>query len=606
MYDPVRGFFTAPTSDDKPPSSPSKPNHDDDYDDGERSKRPSDASVNPPNDEEPSSRRRERGPETETRSPERKRKRAASPDDERSRNRTPEVKREPREYSRDDRFSREDRFSRDDRHSREDRHRPDSHPDEHENKRQRFEGEKDRIRKFQNQRREAHAGSYARRDERRYDNQHNQRDRPDRRPPHHGHNRRASPQFRYNDAPPPPHLAVEPKFKDPEPEKPQQASDQPQRKLKRPGARYNAAEREFLLKKQQQLEADREREAANLAASRGVDDVVRSHYNAVPERGKEWRKTDSKIRGLRSFNNWVKSTLIQKFARNEDYQPGDRGNALKVLDIGCGKGGDLLKWKSAPQPVELYVGADSADVSISQAKERFAKMKEEDRRRNRGRPDRFQAEFFILDAWSDTAASIPLIRDVGFDLDTNNRWGGGGFDVVSLMFCMHYAFESEDKIRGMLKNVSGALRRGGRFIGTIPSSDKIYEGIQKSGNEFGNSLYKVSFPKIESARKLPDDGAWRPAWGWKYSFFLEESVEDVPEYVVPWEAFRALAFDYNLKLEYKRLFEDIWQDEKDDRVLGPLSERMGVKKKDGSGEKLVQGEEWEACSIYMGFCFRKI
>ena len=174
------------------------------------------------------------------------------------------------------------------------------------------------------------------------------------------------------------------------------------------------------------------------------------------------------------------------------------------------------------------------------------------------------------------------------------------FDVVSLMFCMHYAFESEEKIRGMLRNVAGALRRGGRFIGTIPSSDIIYD------SEFGNSLYKVSFPKNESARKLPDDGAWRPAWGWKYSFFLEESVEDVPEYVVPWEAFRAIAYEYNLKLEYKRNFENIWEDEKDDKILGPLSERMSVKKKDGSGERQMEDEEWDACKIYMGFCFRKL
>lgn len=181
----------------------------------------------------------------------------------------------------------------------------------------------------------------------------------------------------------------------------------------------------------------------------------------------------------------------------------------------------------------------------------------------------------------------------------------GRFDVVSLMFCMHYAFESMDKIRGMLRNVSGALRRGGRFIGTIPSSDIIYDSVQKSGPEFGNSLYKVSFPQTEAARTLPTDGAWRPPWGWKYSFFLEESVEDVPEYVVPWEAFRSLAYEYNLKMEYKRNFEDIWKDEKNDKDLGPLSERMNVKRRDGSGQMNVGDEEWEACKIYMGFCFRK-
>lgn len=43
------------------------------------------------------------------------------------------------------------------------------------------------------------------------------------------------------------------------------------------------------------------------------------------------------------------------------------------------------------------------------------------------------------------------------------------FDVVSLQFCMHYAFESETKVRTMLTNVSKWMRPGGRFIGTVPN-----------------------------------------------------------------------------------------------------------------------------------------
>jgi mRNA (guanine-N7-)-methyltransferase len=47
------------------------------------------------------------------------------------------------------------------------------------------------------------------------------------------------------------------------------------------------------------------------------------------------------------------------------------------------------------------------------------------------------------------------------------------FDVVSMQFCMHYAFESEDKARCMLDNVSRWLRPGGVFIGTIPNDDLL-------------------------------------------------------------------------------------------------------------------------------------
>lgn len=145
----------------------------------------------------------------------------------------------------------------------------------------------------------------------------------------------------------------------------------------------------------------------------------------------------------------------------------------------------------------------------------------------------------------------------------SSRWGGGGFDVVASMFAIHYAFESETKTRQMLSNVAGLLRKGGRFLGVCPNSDVIsarvaeYNAkrkeqetakqqnppedpedgeVEESDNRatWGNSLYRVRFPG-----PVPEDGVFRPPFGWRYSYFMEEAVEGVPEYVVPWEAFRA-------------------------------------------------------------------
>jgi mRNA (guanine-N7-)-methyltransferase len=112
------------------------------------------------------------------------------------------------------------------------------------------------------------------------------------------------------------------------------------------------------------------------------------------------------------------------------------------------------------------------------------------------------------------------------------------FDVVSMQFVMHYSFESEEKARTMLLNVSKNLRRGGYFIGTIPSSDAIIEGIQSLGEdekEFGNELYKVRFPE------RPTQTVFRPPYGHRYNFFMEDAVENVPEYIVPFEVFRGYA-----------------------------------------------------------------
>ncbi|KZF21020.1 guanine-N(7)-methyltransferase [Xylona heveae TC161] len=446
----------------------------------------------------------------------------------------------------------------------------------------------------------------------------------------------------------------------------------PPRKLKRPGgaSRINAAEKEAVRQRQVQREQEKLREAEVAAATRGVHDVVRQHYNAVPERGRDWRKTDSRIKGLRSFNNWVKSTIIQKFSPNEDYTPGGAGNSswaeglegggmhgdrgIIVLDVGCGKGGDLGKWQQAPQRVDLYVGVDPAEISIEQARERYAQMVSGGGRGGRGgrggfrggRPQRvLPAEFFVKDAFGEWLGDIPIIQEVGIDPNSgpaggamNARWGGGGFDVVSMMFCMHYAFENEEKARGMLRNVAGCLKKGGRFLGVIPNSDvhsakaieyhkrkakeepngsgggqgassdgqdgaaedKPEEGEVEEGLEWGNSIYRVRFPG-----KTPDDGTFRPPFGWRYSYFMQEAVEEVPEYVVPWEAFRAIADDYNLELQYRKPFLDIWNDEKDDPILGPLSERMGVRGR-GRGPLLVSDEEMEAAGFYHAFCFYKV
>ena len=85
--------------------------------------------------------------------------------------------------------------------------------------------------------------------------------------------------------------------------------------------------------------------------------------NARPEVGVKQRQ-DSPIFGLKNFNNWVKSVLIHKFAHEplqySNTVPPSSRRALqgRVLDIGCGKGGDLQKWAKAR--VRDYVGVGEA------------------------------------------------------------------------------------------------------------------------------------------------------------------------------------------------------------------------------------------------------
>ena len=95
-----------------------------------------------------------------------------------------------------------------------------------------------------------------------------------------------------------------------------------------------------------------------------------------------------------------------------------------------------------------------------------------------------------------------------------SRWGGGGFDVVTSMFAIHYAFESEVKARQMLSNVAGCLKKGGRFIGVCPNSDVITSKVSafhKKRKE--QETAKLDNPKanftFEYGRPMKPHG-WQP------------------------------------------------------------------------------------------------
>lgn len=58
----------------------------------------------------------------------------------------------------------------------------------------------------------------------------------------------------------------------------------------------------------------------------------------------------------------------------------------------------------------------------------------------------------------------------------------------------------------------------------------------------------------------------------------------------------SLAEDYNLELQYRKPFNEVWDEEKNDRELGFLAERMRVRGERG-GPLLINDEEMEAASM---------
>ncbi|KAI8047044.1 guanine-N(7)-methyltransferase domain-containing protein [Gilbertella persicaria] len=314
---------------------------------------------------------------------------------------------------------------------------------------------------------------------------------------------------------------------------------------------------------------EHEQEQPHKAQRRQYDsnpNSVAQHYNDRPDVGAVKRK-ESRIIRLRSFNNWVKSVLIHRYVRPK----------TNVFDIGCGKGGDLIKWAKAR--IHHLVAADIADVSLQQMQERYKSLRDRT----------FTAEFYPMDCYQELIA--PKLRP---DMR---------FDTVSMQFCLHYAFENKQKARTMLQNVSERLRSGGYFIGTMPDANWIVKRVRqepKGSFGFGNSIYSITFEDIQDVNDDRKKIGFKP-FGCKYMFHLVDAV-DCPEYLVHWKTFESLAKEYGLRLIIKENFHQFYTSASQEEGFSRLLQRIGVV---GGHTPEMTEEEWEAAGIYLAFAFEK-
>lgn len=259
--------------------------------------------------------------------------------------------------------------------------------------------------------------------------------------------------------------------------------------------------------------------------------VVATHYNELEEKGLAER-SKSRIFHMRNFNNWIKSALINEYLTKVK-QTLKLGEPLRVLDMCCGKGGDLLKWEKSG--ITHLICTDIAEVSIQQCEERYRTMAERASRNKFGKL--FSAEFFACDS------TLQRLREQYKDPSIE-------LNVVSCQFAFHYCFESLKQAECMIQNAAECLRPGGYFIGTIPDANDIMKRQrQAQSNEFGNDIYRISFLC---------DTETPPLFGAKYNFELD-GVVNCPEFLVYFPLLVKLGAKFGLRLVFKERFEDYFE-----------------------------------------------
>ncbi|KAL0000995.1 hypothetical protein SO802_014776 [Lithocarpus litseifolius] len=298
---------------------------------------------------------------------------------------------------------------------------------------------------------------------------------------------------------------------------------------------------------------------------------VAEHYSARTNQTLEEREA-SPIIHLKKLNNWIKSVLIQLYAR--------RGDA--VLDLACGKGGDLIKWDKAK--VGYYVGVDIAEGSIEDCRTRYNGDADHHQRRKKFT---FPARLICGDCYEARLDNV-LADDAPFD-------------VCSSQFALHYSWSTEARARRALANISALLRPGGTLIGTMPDANVIIKKLREAeGLDFGNSVYWICFDEEFSEKKFKSSSPF----GIKYKFHLEDAV-DCPEWVVPFHVFKSLAEEYDLELVFAKNSHEFVHEYLKKPEYVDLMRRLGALGDGNQDKSTLSPDEWEVAYLYLAFVLKK-
>lgn len=247
---------------------------------------------------------------------------------------------------------------------------------------------------------------------------------------------------------------------------------------------------------------------------------------------------------LRNYHNFIKSNLIYTYCALTYEMPTGKSRRARmdVLDIACGRGGDINKFYHAR--VNSYVGIDKSSGDIHAMSDgaisRYMHQKSV-------KPDFTPMKFLVADA------TVPLnyadqVKAVGAMTDKNKAmmteiFGADGratrhrtFDVINCQFAMHYFLANDQAWNNFCGNLKKFLRPGGFFLMTTFDGELLHKSFDAEGRITGT--YTTEDGKKEEffdiVRRYPADTKDIKRTGLMVDVKMAwiQSTAYIPEYLV--------------------------------------------------------------------------
>jgi SAM-dependent methyltransferase len=164
---------------------------------------------------------------------------------------------------------------------------------------------------------------------------------------------------------------------------------------------------------------------------------------------------------------------------------------IHLLDLACGKGGDLFKW--ARYGITHVVGIELFHSNIYDAKDGACMRYIQYKKRSEGTAENnIQVDFLYGDVSRNILSGKSMkddhSREKQAEVWSAKQYSTRGFDMISIQFAIHYLFETEEKLNGLITNISQNLRDGGYFVGCCFDGNAVYKHPDLYGKPAGTSI----------------------------------------------------------------------------------------------------------------------
>lgn len=316
------------------------------------------------------------------------------------------------------------------------------------------------------------------------------------------------------------------------------------------------------------------------------EERVAKAYNDMTKNAKKVTRNLSK--NIRNRNNWIKRFLIK-----QNIFPPGWIHGIKVLDLTCGRGGDMGKILQHSH-VKQYRGIDISDNAIQEAIRRSSTHNKHNAILDFACMDMNEtdAEFNYFNALEkEITCQDPTYKilelNEPYDFMTRKCHT---YSMINMQYSLHYFCKTKKQLTTLLKKIAKCLNTTGKWIGTLPCSNKIQEAVK-------GSYALPTICKIMPAKRWKGNGRF----GDPYTFYLQDCVPSVEEYLCPKKTLCDIAKKCGLRNVYFEnastylqrtinKYKDEWED-------------IPVNILDTLGEKDV---DWQVTSLYSVFVFEKI